>query len=126
MIKVLIVDDSVTIRAMLEEVLGREPDIRLVGSAADSATALQMIHAHHPDVTTIDIAMPGPDGLSLLDEVHLRTHAIMLTSRSEAFEDSLGRGALGFFNKSHILSESKKLLKMVRAAADGKLTKKAA
>lgn len=126
MIKVLIVDDSVTIRAMLEEVLGREPGFQLVGSAADSATALEMIRTHHPDVTTIDIAMPGVDGLSLLDQVHLQTHAIMLTSRSEAFEDSLHRGALGFFNKSHILTESKKLVKMVHAAADGKLTKKAA
>lgn len=126
MISVLIVDDSVTIRAMLEEVLGRETDFRLVGSAADARSALDMIREHHPDVTTIDIAMPGPDGLSLLDKVHLHTHAIMLTGRADAFEDSIDRGALGFFNKSHILSDSKKLVKMVRDAAEGKLTKKAA
>jgi DNA-binding NarL/FixJ family response regulator len=125
-VKVLIVDDSVTIRAMLEEVLGREPDFVLVGSAADAETALAMIHSYHPDVVTIDIAMPGRDGLALLDAVHLSTHAVMLTSRADAVTDSFDRGALGFFNKSHILTDSRKLVKMVRAAAEGKRTKRAA
>lgn len=119
-ISVLIVDDSVTIRAMLEEVLGRESDIDLVGSASDAAMAMTMIRQHHPDVTTIDIAMPGIDGLSLLDEVHLRTHAVMLTSHSESRVDSFERGALGFFDKSRILQDSKKLVKLVRSAAEGK------
>ena len=125
-IRVLIVDDSVTIRAMLEQVLGREPDFVLVGSAADAASAQRMIRDHHPDVVTIDIAMPGTDGLSLLDQVHENTHAVMLTSRAEAADDSFERGALGFFNKSHILTDAKKLVKLVRAAAEGKLTRKAA
>ena len=125
-LRVLIVDDSVTIRAMLEEVLGREPDFELVGSVADAGTALHMIHTLHPDVVTIDIAMPGADGLSLLDQVHLQTHVVMLTSRAEAVEDSFDRGALGFFHKAHILTDAKKLVKMVRAAAEGKRTRKAA
>ena len=125
-IRVLIVDDSVTIRAMLEQVLGREPDFVLVGSAADAESAQRLIRQHHPDVVTIDIAMPGTDGLSLLDQVHESTHAVMLTSRAEAAEDSFERGALGFFNKSHILTDAKKLVKLVRAAAEGKLTRKAA
>lgn len=125
-ISILIVDDSVTIRAMLEEVLGRERDFTLIGSASDAEMALRMIAEHRPDVTTIDIAMPGADGLSLLDDVHLRTHAVMLSSRSEAANDSIDRGALGFFDKSRIISDAKKLVKMVRAAAEGKLTKHAA
>jgi DNA-binding NarL/FixJ family response regulator len=119
-ITVLVVDDSVTIRAMLEEVLGREPDFHVIGNAADADEALRMIHIHRPDVVTLDIAMPGKDGLSLLDAVHLTTHVVMLTGRSEAAKDSFDRGALGFLNKAHILSDSKKLVKMVRAAAEGK------
>lgn len=122
-IRVLIVDDSVTIRAMLEEVLGREPDIELVGSAADAATAIRMVHTLHPHVATLDIAMPGVDGLTLLDTIHLQTHAIMLTSHAEAAKDAIERGALGFFIKSEILKDSKRLVKMVRKAAEGKLTK---
>lgn len=124
-IRVLIVDDSVTIRAMLEEVLGRETDIELVGSAADAAAAIRMVDDHHPQVATLDIAMPGVDGLELLDMIHLRTHAIMLTSHRESAGESIGRGALGFFEKSQILKDSKRLLRMVRKAAEGKLTKPA-
>ena len=111
---------------MLEEVLGREPGFRLIGSAADAETAIRMIHDHHPDVTTLDIAMPGTDGLSLLDTIHLRTHAVMLSSQSAAVADSFERGALGFFDKGRIVSDAKKLVKMVRSAAEGKLTKHAA
>ncbi|MEZ0244717.1 MAG: response regulator transcription factor [Sphingomonas sp.] len=122
-ISILIVDDSTTIRAMLEEVLGREPGFRLIGSAADAATAIRMIAEHHPDVTTIDVAMPGVDGLSLLDTIHLRTHAVMLTSHSEAANDSYVRGALGFFDKSRIMRDAGKLVKIVRAAAEGKQTR---
>ncbi len=126
MIRVLIVDDSTTIRAMLEEVLGHEHDIALVGSAADAATALRLVRECAPDVATLDIAMPGPDGLALLDEIRGQTHAIMLTSRGEAVAESFDRGAFGFFDKAHILTESKRLLRMVRAAAAGRHTRHAA
>jgi DNA-binding NarL/FixJ family response regulator len=125
-ITILIVDDSVTIRAMLEEVLGREPDFRIIGIAASAEEALHMIHTQHPDVVTLDIAMPGMDGLALLDTVHLSTHVIMLTGRSEAAKDSFERGALGFFEKARILTDSRKLVKMVRTAAEGKRTRRAA
>jgi len=126
MIRVLIVDDSTTIRAMLEEVLGREKDILLVGSAADAATALRLVRECRPDVATLDIAMPGADGLALLEAIHGQTHAIMLTCHSEAVAESFAKGAFGFFDKSAILTDSKRLLRMVRAAAQGKLTRRAA
>lgn len=125
-IKVLIVDDSVTIRAMLEEIFGREADLELVGSAADADEALLMIQRSRPDVVMIDIAMPGKDGLSLLDSIHLTTHAVMLTSRADARDDAIERGALGFFNKADILKDPARLLKMVRKAAEGKKTRKVA
>lgn len=126
MIRVLIVDDSTTIRAMLEEVLGRESDIVLIGSAADAATALRLVKERRPDVATLDIAMPGADGLELLDAIRSQTHAVMLTSHSEAVAESFDRGAFGFFEKSSILTESKRLLRMVRAAAAGRHTRHAA
>jgi len=126
MIRVLIVDDSTTIRAMLEEVLGRENDIVLVGSAADAATALRLVRTCRPDVATLDIAMPGADGLALLDEIHGKTHAIMLTCHSEAVAESFEKGAFGFFEKSAILTDSKRLLRMIRAAARGRHTSHAA
>jgi len=126
MIRVLVVDDSTTIRAMLEEVLGREKDILLIGSAADAATALRLVRESRPDVATLDIAMPGADGLELLDAIRGKTHAVMLTSHGEAATESFDRGAFGFFEKSRILTESKRLLRMVRAAAAGRHTRHAA
>lgn len=126
MIRVLIVDDSTTIRAMLEEVLGREKDIVLVGSASDAATALRLVRECRPDIATLDIAMPGADGLELLDAIHTQTNAIMLTSHCEAVSESFARGAFGFFEKARILTDSKRLLRMVRAAAAGRHTKYAA
>ncbi|MCW3835114.1 response regulator [Sphingomonas canadensis] len=123
-VRVLIVDDSLTIRAMLEEVLGREPDIILLGSAADAQSAARMVRELHPDVVTLDIAMPGTDGLALLDAVHESTHAVMLTSRSDAVEESYARGAFGYFEKSRILRESKRLVQMVRAAAAGRKSRR--
>lgn len=56
-IRVLIVDGSVTIRAMLEEVLSREIGVELVGASADAASAVRMVHDHRPDVATLDIAI---------------------------------------------------------------------
>lgn len=111
---------------MLEEVLGRERDIRLIGCVADAETALEMVGTHRPDVTTIDVAMPGMDGLALLDQIRHRTRAVMLSSRTDSSEEALSRGALAFFDKSKILAESAKLLKLVRAAADGKLKARSA
>ncbi|MDF7775324.1 response regulator [Sphingomonas sp. AOB5] len=122
-IRVLVVDDSVTIRAMLEEVLGRETDIQIVGLAADAMSAIRMVHELRPHVATLDIAMPGMDGLSLLDTIHLTTNAIMLTSRAEAAKDAIERGAMGFFVKSEILKDPRALVKMVRKAAGGKTMK---
>ena len=122
-IRVLIVDDSVTIRAMLEEVLGRAPGMTLVGSAPDAATALQMVRTLRPHVTTIDVAMPGVDGISLLDQIRDLTHPVMLSSHVEPTQDSFEHGALGFFDKSRILKEPAKLIRMVEKAADGHKTR---
>ncbi|MEI9850586.1 MAG: response regulator [Sphingomonas sp.] len=125
-VRVLIVDDSLTIRAMLEQVLGRERDIVLVGTARDADSAMRMVREHRPDVTTIDIAMPGTDGLALLDAVRAKTNAVMLSNRSEAADESFARGALGFFDKPRILSDSKRLVRMVHAAAAGKRSRRPA
>jgi CheY-like chemotaxis protein len=69
----------------------------------------------------VDIAMPGMDGLELLDRLvaERQTHVIMLSSHTEAAIESLGRGAVGFFDKRRILSDAKGLVKLIRRAAAG-------
>lgn len=124
-IRVLVVDDSLTIRAMLEQVLGNQPDVSLVGSAADARTALRMVREHHPDVVTVDIGMPDIDGLALLDAVQGETRVVMLSSHREAIDQSFDRGALGFFDKKNIPAEAKRLVRLIRAAAEGRCTRNA-
>ncbi|MEW5800568.1 MAG: chemotaxis response regulator protein-glutamate methylesterase [bacterium] len=65
-IKVLIVDDSAVVRAILSRELARDPEIEVVGTAPDPYAARDKIVQLQPDVITLDIEMPRMDGLSFL------------------------------------------------------------
>jgi len=70
--RVLVVDDSATARRLLSRCLQAEPDIEVVGEASDAFSANELIARHRPDVITLDIEMPGMDGLDFLR--HLMKH----------------------------------------------------
>ena len=70
--RVLVVDDSATARRLLSRCLQAEPDIEVVGEASDAFSAHELIARHRPDVITLDIEMPGMDGLDFLR--HLMKH----------------------------------------------------
>ncbi|HVF85620.1 MAG TPA: response regulator, partial [Abditibacteriaceae bacterium] len=63
MIKVLVVEDSPTVRELLIHILGADPDIRVIGTAGDGNEALQALAREMPDVITMDIQMPDMNGL---------------------------------------------------------------
>ena len=65
-VRVLIVDDSAMIRKVLTIGLGNAPGIEIIGTASNAAQAEEIIHAQMPDVVTLDIEMPGLDGLTFL------------------------------------------------------------
>jgi two-component system chemotaxis response regulator CheB len=67
--RVLIVDDSAIVRTMLSNALKSEPDIEVVGLAADPFAARDLILAQKPDVITLDIEMPKMDGLTFLRQL---------------------------------------------------------
>ena len=63
MIKVLVVEDSAVVREFLVHILGSDPDVRVVGTAHDGESAIEAVRRLRPDVVTMDIHMPGIDGL---------------------------------------------------------------
>jgi two-component system chemotaxis response regulator CheB len=69
MIRVLVVDDSATVRRLLSEELDAQPGIMAVATAADPYEARERIVADAPDVVTLDIEMPGMDGLTFLERL---------------------------------------------------------
>ena len=68
-IRVLVVDDSALMRALLTEIIDSAPDMEVVGSAPDPIAAREMIKALNPDVLTLDVEMPRMDGLEFLDRI---------------------------------------------------------
>ena len=65
-IRILAVDDHPLVREGIAGLVGIQPDMTLVGQAADGREAIQQYRAHHPDVTLMDIQMPVMNGLDAL------------------------------------------------------------
>ena len=63
-ISVLVVDDQRLVRAGFRAILEVEPDLRIVGEAADGLDAIDLVAKRSPDVVLLDIRMPGMDGLT--------------------------------------------------------------
>jgi two-component system chemotaxis response regulator CheB len=85
-IKVLIVDDSAVVRQALAEILESDPDIAVVGLAADPYIAAQKMESVIPDVITLDIEMPRMDGLTFLEKI-MSQHPIPVVMCSSLTED---------------------------------------
>jgi two-component system chemotaxis response regulator CheB len=104
-IKVLIVDDSFFMRRLISDVLGSDPDIEVVGAVADAEEARKAIPRTRPDCITLDLVLPGEDGLSLLNHIMAEhpTPVVILSAYSKAGADitmqCLDAGAAGFVLK---------------------------
>ena len=68
-IRVLVVDDAVVVRRMVSDLLASDPQIEVVGTAANGRIALQKIVQLTPDLLTLDVEMPEMDGLETVAEI---------------------------------------------------------
>ncbi len=118
--RIVVVDDSVTIRAMIETLLEKDERLRVVGIARNAEEAFELIAATDPDVVTLDIAMPGTNGMEILDAI-MRSKprpVIMLSSLlrdgAEETANAIEHGAAACFNKSHIVREAGQLIALIK------------
>jgi len=80
-VRVLIVDDSATMRSLISAVLRRDPEISVVGTAADPLEARAAIKELNPDVITLDVEMPSMNGLEFLEKImRLRPMPVVMVS----------------------------------------------
>jgi two-component system chemotaxis response regulator CheB len=81
MIRTLIVDDSATMRRLIAQALSADPQIEVVGEAADPLQAREAIKALNPDVITLDVEMPNMNGLDFLERLmRLRPMPVVMVS----------------------------------------------
>jgi DNA-binding NarL/FixJ family response regulator len=120
-ITALIVDDHEVVREGLRLSLSRAPHIRVVGEAADGASAVELAQRRKPDVVIMDVRMPGMDGLEatrVLSEQAPDAKVLIFTAYSE--RSLLGRG-LESGAKGYILKEAphQTLVRAIEKVAQG-------
>ncbi len=122
-IRVLLADDQILVRAGFRALLAAQPDIDVVAEAADGEQALKAVREHRPDVVLMDIRMPLLDGLAATrriteDTALAEVKVVMLTTfeLDEYVFEAIRGGASGFLVKD---TEPEELLRAVRAVVDG-------
>jgi two-component system chemotaxis response regulator CheB len=105
-VRVLVVEDSLTVRRRLCEVLGADPEIEVVGEADDGKRAIELCRAIRPDVVTLDMMLPVMSGLAATEYImaHFPTPILIVsasTNRGELFRtyDALAAGAVDVLDK---------------------------
>lgn len=122
-IQILIADDHGVIRAGLRALLGAEPDLEVVGEAADGQEALHSANALRPDVILLDLSMPGLSGIEItrrLTETMPELRVIILTVHEDEglLREAMQAGAAGYIVKRAIGSE---LIDAIRTVWKGNL-----
>ncbi|MFB8030794.1 response regulator [Streptomyces sp. NPDC056465] len=122
-IKVLLADDQALLRSAFRVLVDSEPDMQVVGEAADGAQAVELARSTRADVVLMDIRMPGTDGLAATRTISADpdlagVRIVMLTTFEvdEYVVQSLRAGASGFLGKG---AEPDELLNAIRVAAAG-------
>ena len=120
-LRVLIVEDNELVRGGLELLLGREPDIEVLGFAVDGEHATEMVEEHKPDVVVVDYSLPGMSGVEFcwwLGYRHPDIPLLMLTNyvADDVVRHAVEAGARGYVVKD---VDAKTLAESIRKVAAG-------
>lgn len=134
-VKVLVVDDSASVRQVLKQILESDPGIEVTGVASDPYVAVERIKSQTPDVITLDIEMPRMDGLTFLEKI-MGQHPIPVVicstlagAGSESALAALEKGAVEIIAKPKLgaqefLEESRvRICDVVKSAAHARMRK---
>lgn len=122
-ISVLITDDHGVVRQGLRMFLSRDPDLEVIGEAANGEEALQMARRLGPDVVLMDLLMPVMDGIAATESIKAElpdTEVIALTSVLEdaSVTGAVRAGAIGYLLKD---TDAEELRRAIKAAAGGQV-----
>lgn len=132
-VRVLVIDDSALVRKVIKTILQQDPDIEVVGVAADPYLARDKIKLLQPDVLTLDVEMPRMDGATFLRNImRLRPMPVIMvsthtTTSADITLEALALGAVDFVTKPHMslqhtVSEfAEELIAKVKVAAKAQL-----
>jgi two-component system chemotaxis response regulator CheB len=134
-IRVLIIDDSATMRAILKSHLSEELEIEVVGTASDAVEGRELIKRLNPDVITLDIEIPGMNGLAFLERImRLRPTPVIVVSGftqkgSAVTARALALGAVDCYAKEDlpgglVFADTGKLADLIRQAAQVRFDKR--
>ena len=131
-VRVVVVDDSALMRGVLTQLINASEEAEVVGSAADANVARDVIRTLNPDVITLDVQMPGMNGLDFLERLmRLRPMPVVMVSAftaagSETTLRALELGAFDFIGKPRLSDEAgageyaAELVEKITAAAQSK------
>ena len=131
-VRVLVVDDSALMRKLIPQMLAADESIEVVGTAMDGNFCLKKIEELKPNVVTLDLEMPGMNGIDTLKEIMRRQPVPVIVVSSHSTEGAsvtmkaLGLGAFDFVTKpkdatAHMAETARELIAKVKAAAECKL-----
>lgn len=120
-IRILIADDHAVVRSGLRALLRADPDLEVVGEAADGVETLRLAETLHPDAVLLDITMPPDNGIETakrLKEKHPQLMVLFLTMHEDEslLHEALRAGAAGYLIKR---AEESEIIQAIHAASRG-------
>lgn len=122
--KIIIVDDHPVVASGIQQLIDREPDMKVIASAADAETALRLIEKDEPDVIVVDISLKGTtNGIELIKGIKKRypkIKCIVLSMHDESLyaERAIKAGAKGYVMKNDLMDN---IIKALRTVIKGNL-----